>query len=303
MRQNGIFSIFMVTLAVLHLCWLAELSAQATNGHALKAMISLDKEEFQLNEAIWLTIRLENISKDRIIGASADPVYRLVRIEVVSRESDTLYGGCGHAMFGAYPTLDPGQKDLYFVRLVGPTCYYGVEHEDALYYGRLIPEGEYELQGKVWYNYQGENTPIFTNKLTFKVKAVRPEEEGAYDLLLEGHKKLYPEKKRNEGAELIWRMIRQYPKSAYTLTAYELVLFEFDEHPELALEFIDKYPNSGLVASVIFAVTPRAGKSTERKKFLENIVKNYPNTKAALYADNQLDKWRRGKIWVDEPIR
>jgi hypothetical protein len=96
-------------------------------------------------------------------------------------------------------------------------------------------------------------------------------------------------------------MIKQYPNSMYRDAALELVS-TFAYHPEEAMEFIDKNPNSGYVASVIFAVTPKTGKPAERKKFFEEIIKKYPNTKAAMYTENQLDKWRRGKIWVDEPI-
>lgn len=302
MTEKSIFSVFIVILAALSLCWPAELSAQATNGHPLKATISLDKDRFLVNEAIWLTFIIENVSKDKILEASADPLTGKVRIDVVTHEGDTLYGGCiiGNAI-GTPPTLDPGEKDIYFVDLVGSICNYGIEHEDALHYGRLLPEGEYTVQVTVRYRYQDNPTSVLSNKLKFTIEKPRGIEKKAYDLLVKGRKKCYPEQKWKEGREIIWRMIEQYPKSSYRDAALELVA-NFSYYPEEAMEFIDKNPNSGYVASVIFAVTPKTGKPAERKKFFEDIIKKYPNTKAAMYAENKLDKWRRGKIWVDEPI-
>ncbi len=292
--------VIMVVLFIL--CWTAQAFTQAISNEPLKATLSLDKEKFLVNEPIWLTIIVENISKDKTLEASADPVTGKVRIEVVSREGDTLYGGCiiGTAV-GTPPTLEPGERDIYFVNLIGSLCNYGIKHEDA-YYGRLIPEGEYYIQATVRYRYQGKTTPVLTNKLNFKVEKPKGDEKKAYDLLVKGRKKCYPEQKWKEGREMIWRMIEEYPNSVYRDAAYELLVDKFHHDSKLALAFIEKYPNSGLIASVIFAVTRKIDKPTERKKFFEEIIKKYPNTKAGMYAENQLDKWRRGKIWVDEPI-
>lgn len=302
MRQKNSLTMFIIVVAFLAAFWTTESFSQQTSEQPLKVRISLDKEKFLVNEAIWLTIIIENISKDKILETSADPLTAKVRIEVVSHEGDTLYGGCiiGNAV-GTPPTLDPGEKDIYFVDLVGSICNYGIEHEDALHYGRLLPEGEYTVQATVRYRYQGKSTPVLSNKLNFKLQTPKGIEKKAYDLLVKGRKKCYPEQKWKEGRETIWRIIQEYPNSVYRDAAYELVS-TFDYHPEEAMEFIDKNPNSGYVASVIFAVTPKTGKPAERKKFFEDIIKKYPNTKAAMYAENKLDKWRRGKIWVDEPI-
>jgi len=289
MKQKKHFVILVMVAVLFTAFWSANSFTQTTNEHPLKATISLDKEKFLVNEAIWLTIIIQNISKDKTLEACADPVSGKVRIEVVSQEGDTIYGGCLIGTFGTPPTLDPGEKDVYFVDLVGPICNYGIEHEDALHYGRLLPEGEYSVQATVLYRYQGKTIPMLTNKLGFKVEKPKGSEKKAYNLL------------KGKNAEKLWKLIKQYPNSVYRDAALQLVA-NFDYHPEEGMEFIDNNPNSGYVASVIFAVTPKKGKSAERKKFYEDIIKKYPNTKAAMYAENQLDKWRRGKIWVDEPI-
>lgn len=300
MKQKNAL-VMLIIGVIVAACCTGDIVAQEESEHPLKATISLDKEKFLVSETIWLTILLENISNDKTLGACADPVWGLLRIEVVSEEGDTLYGGCIQATLGGGPRLAPGEKDIYFVNIVGPICDYGIEHEDALH-GRLLPEGEYNIQAKVWYHYEGKGSTMFTNKLRFKVEKPKGSEKKAYELMVKGRKKCYSEKKWKEGKEMIWGMIKEYPTSAYRDAAYELLPTHFPYHPEEALEFIEKYPNSGLVMSVIFAATPKSGKPAERKKFFEDIIKKYPNTKAAMYAENQLDKWRRGKIWVDEPI-
>ena len=302
MKQKNKIVMLLITAVLVAVCWIGQAFTQVISDEPLKATISLDKEKYLINEPIWLTIIMENISKDKILEASADPLTGKVRIEVVSHEGDTLYGGCiiGNAV-GTPPTLEPGERDIYFVNLIGSLCNYGIKYEDALHYGRLIPEGEYYIQATVRYRYQEKTTPVLTNKLNFKVEKPKGDEKKAYELLVKGRKKCYPEKKWKEGRQMIWRMIEHYPNSVYGDAALELVA-NFEYHPEEGMEFIGKNPNSGLVASVIFAVTPKTGKSAERKKFFEHIIKKYPKTKAAMYAENKLDKWRRGKIWVDEPI-
>ncbi len=299
-QKNNLISSIIMAL-VLAVCWTDASFTQIQSDHPLRATISLDKEKFLVNEAIWLTIFLDNVSSEKTLGASADPIFGLLHIEVVSDEGDTLYGGCIQATLGGGPRLDPGEKDIYFVDIVGPICNYGIEHEDA-FHGRLLPEGNYNVQVKVWYHYQGKGKTMLTNKLGFKVEKPRESEKKAYDLLVKGRKKCCLEKEWKEGKEIILKMIRENPNSVYRDAAYELLPTHFSYHPEEGMEFIGKNPNSSLVASVIFAVTPKAGKPAERKKFLEDIIKKYPNTKAAMYAENQLDKWRRGKIWVDEPL-
>jgi hypothetical protein len=293
MRTKKSLAMFIIMVGFLASFWTTESFTEETNEQPLKAAIFLDKEKFLVNEPIWLTLILENISKDKTLEASADPLTGKVRIVVVSYEGDTLPGGCviGIAV-GTPPTLHPGEKDIYFIGLtdlMGSPCNYGIKHEDALHHGRLIPEGEYSIQATVRYRYQGKVTPVGSNKLEFKVEKPFGLEKKAYRLLKE------------KKAEKLWTLIKEYPNSVYRDAALDLVA-NFDYHPEEAMEFIDKHPNSGLVASVIFAITPKVGKSAERKKFFEEIIKKHPNTKAGMYAENQLDKWRRGKIWVDEPI-
>jgi hypothetical protein len=302
MRQKTKPLTLIMTIVSLATLWATTLMAQETIDQPLKAVVSLDKGTFLINEAIWLTIVIQNVSQDKILGASADPMSGRVRIDVVSANGDTLYGGCiiGTAV-GTPPTLEPGEKDLYFVDLVGSICNYGVENEDALHYGRLLPEGEYHVQVVVRFSDRETAADALSNKVDFEVAKPEGKEKEAYDLLVKGNKKCYPEKKWDEGRQIIRKMIAEYPNSVYQDAALLLVPSRFNDE-ETALRFIEDRPNSGLAPSVILWTIPGSGKATERKRFLEEIAQNHPNTKAGMYAQNRLDKWRRGKIWHNEPM-
>lgn len=142
---------------------------------------------------------------------------------------------------------------------------------------------------------------MFSNRVDFKVAKPRGKEKDAYDLLVKGRKKCYPEKKWDEGRDIIRGMIAEYPNSVYQDAALLFVSSRFNNE-ETALRFVKDHPNSGLAPTVIRWITPGSGNATERKRFFEEIIKNYPDTKAGMYAENRLDKWRRGKIWADEPM-
>jgi len=282
----------LITISIFIVISPALVLAESTDSLGLRLEIVLDKEKYLVNEPLWVTVNVENTTKDKVFAISANPVYGNVHFHIVSSNGDSLEGWCFRGMIGGYPTLDPGQKDIYFVDLVGPICTYGVEHGEALHQ-RRVPEGKYTLQAELRVypdpKWQKERFQVYSDKVNFMVQKPSGEEKKAYDLLKE------------KKAEKLWTLIKKYPNSVYRDVAYELVSFGF-HHREPTLEFIDKHPNSGFAASAIFAAIPKKGKPAERKDFLKYIVKKYPNTKAAMYAENYLDKWKRGKIWVDEPI-
>ncbi len=282
----------LITISIFIVISPALVLAESTDSVGLKLGIVLDKEKYLVSEPLWAMVTVENTTKDKVFATSINPMYGNLHFHIVSSSGDSLKGWCFRGMIGGYPTLDPGQRDVYFVDLVGSICTYGVEHGQALHQ-RRVPEGKYTLQAELRLypdpKWQKERFQVYSDKVNFMVQKPSGEEKKAYDLLKE------------KKAEKLWKLIEQFPNSVYRDAALELVS-TFDYHPEEAMEFIDKYPNSGYVASVIFAVTPKTGKASARKKFFEDIIKKYPNTKASMYVENKLDKWRRGKIWVDEPI-
>jgi hypothetical protein len=292
MKCKNKWIVRLIAISLFIIIWPPFLFAQSTQNNGLKFRIILDKWNYLLNEPLWVTVIVENTTDDKVFAVSADPFYGNVHFHIVASNGDSLEGWCLRGMTGGYPTLDPGQKDLYFVDLVGPICTFGVEHEEALHQ-RRIPEGKYTLQAELRIypdpKWQKERFQVYSDKVNFMVQKPSGQEKKAYDLL------------RDKEVEKLWTIVKQYPNSVYKDAAYDILSLNF-HHREPTLEFIDKNPNSGFVASAIFAAIPKNGKPKEREDFLKYIIKTYPNTKAAMYAENYLDKWKRGKIWVDEPI-
>ena len=278
--------------------------AESTGDVGITVRISLDKQEYLLDEPLWIWIEAENTTKDEVFAVSIDPVYGNIYFHLVSSKGDSVFGACVRGMFGECPTFDPGQSDVYCVNLVGPVCTYGMEMQNALH-GRAIPEGRYTLQAELRIyphpKSHKEGFQVYSKKVSFRVEEPSGNEIEAWQRLVRGHRRLYRERETDEGIEMLWGIVEQYPNSVYRDVAYDHASFHFHDRAA-TLEFLDKNPNSGFVSKAIFAATPKTGRPAERKEFLEHIIKTYPNTKAAVYAENRLDKWRRGKIWVDEPI-
>jgi hypothetical protein len=149
--------------------------------------------------------------------------------------------------------------------------------------------------------WQQERFQVYSNKMAFEVRKPSGREREANKLLVEGYKKLFLEIKKDEGREMLRKIISEYSGSVYRDAAYAIASYHFHDRKS-ALEFISENPNSGFVTLAIFTALPKSGKPLERKEFLQGIINKDPNTKAGIYAENYLDKWRRGKLWVDEPI-
>jgi len=314
MKQTKIIARTVLVGFIFSLIGSANVNAQIYDAAALKFSISLDKNRSLENEAIILTLLLENADSRKIYAPSLNPLDNQLSIYVVSIVGDTLEGSyiSGNAPGWKYPTLDSSEKDVNFINLLGPIYSIGILSEEAVF-ERSIPVGEYTVQAKLWHRLQGHDENIFSNKLNLKVEEPKREEKKVYDLLCSGYKK-FKAHKQKESIDDFLKIARKFPHSAYIDAAYHMLSYYYwfhmktlagyqgEDYNSIANRFIQNYPNSGLVAEFIEGLRPGPGKPVERKKFYEDIIKKYPNTKASMYAENQLDKWRRGKIWVDEPI-
>lgn len=307
----GIIWIAFMFLAV----WPSDGKSQTYDANPLRFSISLDQERYLVNEAITLTMVLQNVSENELYAPSLDPLDNQLTIYVVSARGDTLQSSyiSGNAPGWKYPTLDSMEKDISFINLLGPVYCVGIMTDEAVF-GRLIPDGEYTVQAKLWHHFEGHGENIFSSILSFEVEKPKGKEKDAYVLLCSGYKK-FRDHKQKEAIDDFLKIARKFSHSAYIDGAYQMLYYfywtyikrlagyEGEDYNSIANRFIQNYPNSGLVAQFIEGLRPGPGKPTERKEFYEEIIREYPNTKAAMYAENQLDKWRRGKIWVDEPIK
>jgi len=292
----------------------ANVSSQVYNADALKFSISLDKERYLVNEAITLTLVLKNVNPQKVYAPSLDPSDNQLTIYVVFIDGDTLESSyiSGNIPGWKYPTLDSMEKDINFINLLGPIYSIGTLNRDAIF-GRLIPAGEYTVQAKLWHRLQGHDENIFSSKVSFKVEQPSKKIGKIGKLLLNAWwTKCIKNRDYRGGASDFIEIINEYPSSPYGDGAYYHLAYLFrhelkngykgETYQSIAKRYLESYPNSGMVVRFIEGLRPGPGKTAERKKFYEDIIKKYPNTKASMYAENQLDKWRRGKIWVDEPI-
>lgn len=293
---------------------LTNVNSQIYDADALRFSISLDKERYLVNEAITLTMVLKNVSAQKVYAPSLDPSDNQLTIYVVSISGDTLEGSyiSGNIPGCKYPTLDSEEKNISFINLLGPIYSIGTITEDAIF-SRLIPVGKYTVQAKLRHRFQGQDKNIFSNKLGFKVENPSKKTLKIGRLLINAWwKKCVKKKDYKGGASDFLEIINEYPKSPYVDGAYYHLAYLFrhevkngykgETFDSLAKRYLKNYPNSSLVVRFMKGLRPGPGKPAERKKFYEDIIKKYPNTKASMYAENRLDKWRRGKIWVDEPI-
>ncbi|MGB2698507.1 MAG: hypothetical protein WBD28_11720 [Candidatus Zixiibacteriota bacterium] len=267
--------------------------------------ISLDKEEYFVNEPIWLSIIVENLNEEMHYVTSVDPHLGFMHFYVVSTSGDTLEGGCIQAVYFGTPVLDPRQQDIQIINLLGPPCSFGIENEDVIF-SKLIPRGEYtvqvKLKGSIRLNGKRETFTILSDQLQFKVRPPHGDEKEVYDLLLRGYRKLrksLKESKRLDGMEDFRRVIDEYPHSAYVDVAYDKLAHMF-ENVNNVRKFIERYPNSGHVWHLLRLNAPK--EKDKRKEFFEDVIGKYPNTKASACAEILLDKWKRGKLWSDEKI-
>jgi hypothetical protein len=71
-----------------------------------------------VNEPLWVMLKAENTTEGEVFAVSVEPMYGNLFFHIVSSQGDSLEGSYIRGSFGRWPTLDPGQEDVYFVDLV-----------------------------------------------------------------------------------------------------------------------------------------------------------------------------------------
>jgi hypothetical protein len=301
--------ILKVTLALVVLLFIFQstfIRSESLDSNDVAFTLFLDKEEYLINEPIWLSITVENLNEETYYVTSIDPYLGFMHFYVVSSSGDTLEGECIQAVYFGTPVLDPRQKDMYIINLLGPPCRFGIENENAIF-SKVIPPGEYTVQakltGSIRLDGKRETFMILSDQLPFKVKPPYGEEKEVYDLLLRGYRKLkksLKESKCPDGMDDFKSVIDEYPHSVYVDVAYDKLDNVFEDISNVK-KFIERYPNSGHVWRLLRLKSPK--EKDKREQFYDQVIKSYPDTKASACAEILLDKWKRGKLWPDEKIK
>jgi hypothetical protein len=297
--------------------WTTRLStsnAQVYDPQALKFTISLDKKVYLVNEAVGLTLVLENASNSQIYAPILNPLHDQLVIHVVSSDGDTLPSSrmTGNTMGPRLDTLDSLENDIYFLNLLGPIYEVGLYTEEAVF-TRVIPPGRYSVQAQLRYSNQEETTTIPSNTIQLEVRRTSGGAKEIQDIVLEAwRRKCIKQNDCRSAAEDLLRIMNQDPASPYIDAVYQYLAYllrhelpeglQGETYNSIGNRYIDQYPDGILVLSFIDGLRPGPGKTSERKKFYQDIFERHPNTKAAMYAQKRLDRWRKGKIWADEPM-
>jgi tetratricopeptide (TPR) repeat protein len=249
--------------------------------------IAVDKETYSLREPIWVDLYLTNNCKEAIRIKPLDLPWLVLQVFLVNSEGDTLKYSGMHFEHGSLPEGDlvkPSERYYHCINLLnsfGETTY---SLEKAL--GRFfLREDTYTLQ----MNYMG----VFSNKIGFKVEKPKSQEKVAHDLLKEAY--YYDIKLDNQKMiDILQRLIDKYPKRLYTdLAYYELcghygLVGEPEKTKECLRKLVLNYPNSHFVLKAFPGLLQQMTKG-EKIKFLKEVIKKQPKTRASDWAQKSLE--------------
>lgn len=248
-------------------------SVSLAENQKLKLEIGLSKQTYLLRETIWLDVTLTNVGVDTTRVVHLDPPCQGgVGIEL----RDSL--GKEMSYTGPSILLAPREgfnlepKEQYY------DCFDLIELFSTyrsllgVYFG-LLPQGKYEVQARY--------REALSQKLTFEI--VEPTgAEGEALLLFEEGMKLILRKQPGPSTEKLNNVTSQFPSSVYAEKAYR----ELFQRNELVREF----PNSGYNKINLIALTRKLG-SRGKREFLENIIRDHPETRNARFARQMLKEW------------
>jgi hypothetical protein len=267
-------SICLLLLILIHGLGIAQDDVQE-----FKLEIMLSKDIYLEAEPIWLDVTLTNISEvsARAWGLCL-PCQLGFEVTVINKKGDTLdYTGPIYEMI-----LGPGwimQVGESYYQCLNLSEYFGQWPEPrAMVVGYLFTKslnvGEFLVVAKHHIN----GKEIISNQVTFEVKPATGEEEKPYQLLREAYD-LYRQVKHGLSKRKLEEILGLYPKSVYAQNACrDLFLWE---------DLINRYPDSGFSQNAILAIASgkKQGQVTE---FLHEIIKEYPNTRSAKFAEQML---------------
>lgn len=253
--------------------------------------IELEKDTYPVREAVWVDLYFTN-KGDKIITLDClDLPWQELTVNLVNSKGDTLRYG-GYILDGicrAGPSINPTDTYHYSISLSENFGEGAKEH--VPFSLRYFDEDSYTLQMI--------HTGVSSNLLKFKVKAPKGDEKRPCELLKKVTKKpsfyykdYYKESQRI--ILLLQELIDNYPKSIYAdLAYYELAghygrIGEPDKSHENLRKLIFNYPNSRFALKALPALLQQMTED-EKTKFLKEIIKNQPKTRASDWGQEFLE--------------
>lgn len=271
--------------------------------------IELSKENYLLEENIWLDVTITNITTDTLVSARRITSRGLGFTFIVA---DSLGNNVDYT--GSYSTASYSPK----VYLVAP----GEELYRCYNLGHLFSTlpyttGSYTIQSFIDLPFENECyfDDLTSNALSFNIVEPIGIEKEAYKLKLEACDRfIYCTSP--EAVQIYQQLFEKFPNSVYAEEAFraikrEYIIERFNQrnkefdYVETANKILFQYPNSGDSKnrlSSIFDIDERRDRAEklvgkEKKRFLNDIIRVVPNTRLAKFAKQILQRDSRIEVF------
>ncbi len=274
---------------LVYLILLIIIQSTVTKAQQFSLDLSLEKQNYLLNETIWLDASLTNISTSPLNtdGISA-PEHGGLTLKIINESGELLdytgpqwniaYDGVG------YYLLEPGEKQY---NSFGLNYLYGVSQGDLDFtilgmYFPQIPVGSYTIEG----TFEG----ITSNILSFNVIEPSGDEKEVFDLLVAGCS-LWSNSDRVPAGNKFQEILDRFPNTVYGETCFHLAKTNLGtlEGMELTKQKLERFPNSGSAIGWLNGIIYYLDKS-EKEAVLNQVIIDNPNSRAAKFAKKIQDE-------------
>ncbi len=245
--------------------------------------LSLEKQDYLLNETIWLDATLTNISTSPLnTDGIAAPEHGGLTLKIIN-ESGKLLDYTGPLWLFAkgevgYYLLEPGDKQY---NCFGLNYLYGVSQDDIdrTILGSYFPQfpvGSYTIQGV----FEG----VKSNLLSFNVIEPSGDEKEVFDLLIAGSSS-WRKSDRIPAGNKFQEILDRFPNTVYGETCFHLAKTNLGtlDGMDLTKQKLERFPNSGSAKGWLNAIIANLDKTKKEAVFNKTISDN-PNSRAAKFA-------------------
>lgn len=248
----------------------------------LEAKLLMYKDQYLLREPIWIKMKVTNI------GEQEGWFYFCTRgcLEIKDSKGKVYQSQVASSLSPV--TIKPDETLEYEFNILG--CFGAAESKFRLRY--YLPVEKYSIIFKLTENVSSE-------AYQFEILKPKDNELKAMNLLKQSYD-LLVKKESDFRLKALDKIIKNYPNSVYAPKAYYerslvygITLRDFNEKLNTFSKLVEGYPNSReAVHSLTYIVDTYINKKdkTGVLNYLENLIKDNPNTAVAIEAEKQLEK-------------
>lgn len=314
---------FIISMSILF-SFVVTTSMRADNRDALELKITLEKDEFLLDELLYLEMAETNISDQEVAVTPMRADWSWGNFKIVLKDENgtelDYKGGEAYGKAGNWPgfIIAPGER---YVTVKDLLSVYGEWGDPAHRLSLYLPAGTYTVQAIHHSNmkaYAGPNRQrddkqtVYSNIVEFKVVQPQGLERQAYQRLMEimaEYNTNIP--KKREMRSVFREFISSYPNSAYLPQAYIFLLTIYNRNAiagkDVVLqEAITRLPDSRFSYEVINSfmsdkMLDFINKSGyDKDALLQKLnINDTENRSASYYARCYIDNIKIGRRWIE----